>query len=299
MIPESFIDDIYGLLTRCREEGLSDKDYKVFNIKTKNKIRQICEPKEALKKFQKDTAKVFDTLPTSESCFSKPGCSIVDNALPHINSEIIYKTDIANFYPSIEKPHFWNGYAYIEGAENFNVTCMLTELIDLCYTPYVTGLPIGAPTSPSTSNIAMYRVDKRLSDLSKDNEYTYTRYFDDLTFSKQGCTTIDNYFSEEITQVLIQSGFRIREDKSKWVFPNTHEAYEVTGINIGNGKSTVPRSIKRLVRVMLDRKAKGILETEEILNGYLAYINMVDKEYRDKLDNYFQERCNHHGLKHT
>lgn len=302
MIPGEFVDKLAALM----DEGfsLSSDDYRVFTLKTKNnKVRQICEPKEALKIFQKKCADTFNYLPTSLSCHSKPGSSTVHNALPHVNSQVIYKTDIADFYPTIEILNVGIGYRGVATdnvSENFYyaTTSWVSQIIDLCFTKHTHGLPTGAPSSPALSNIAMYRADKDLDSLCEAHGYIYTRYFDDLTFSKKhGMADIS--FSEEVSGILENYGFKIRDDKSKWVLPNTHEAFEVTGINIGNGKSTVPRPIKRLVRSMLDREAKGTLETREVLDGYLAYINMVDKEYRDKLDNYFQERIIHHANKHT
>ncbi len=301
MIPDNFMGRLFQLW--ANRAGLSSEDYRVFTLKTRNKIRQICEPKEALKSFQKECADTFNCLPTSPSCHSKPGSSTVHNAIPHINSQIIYKTDIADFYPTIDILNVGIGYrGLVTDVESedyyYDSAPVLSQIIDLCFTKHTNGLPQGAPSSPALSNIAMYRADKDLDALCKTHGYIYTRYFDDLTFSKKEGIA-DTGFSSEVSGILENYGFKIRHDKSKWVLPNTHEAFEVTGINIGSGKATIPRPIKRLVRAMLDRKAKGILETKETLDGYLAYINMVDKEYRDKLDNYFQERCSYHADKHT
>jgi len=44
-------------------------------------------------------------------------------------------------------------------------------------------LPLGAPSSPTLSNLVLRRLDKRLAGLAKSLHMAYSRYADDLAFS--------------------------------------------------------------------------------------------------------------------
>ena len=44
-------------------------------------------------------------------------------------------------------------------------------------------LPQGSPASPALTNAACLRLDRRLSQFAEKNNWRYTRYADDLTFS--------------------------------------------------------------------------------------------------------------------
>ena len=45
-------------------------------------------------------------------------------------------------------------------------------------------LPQGSPASPALTNALSLRLDRRLSQYADSNEWRYTRYADDLTFSR-------------------------------------------------------------------------------------------------------------------
>ncbi len=292
---------------------LPDRDYKFFTIKSGSKTRGIWEPNPGLKQYQKLIGKVAAKYPTHECCHSRPGRSTLTNAAMHVGSKVIYKADIKNFFDSVNMLQIWDaGY---EALSENNVTILAEpvnrKFLDVtinghCYHPinYPTlkGLATGAPSSPALSNISMFFFDRALQELATIRGYTYTRYFDDLTFSHKEMI-IDEDLAIDIDTILYATmdtvQLHLNKDKSRWILPDTHEPYEITGISIHNGIPQPPRGIKRLVRSMLDHKASGQLESDTVLNGYLAYISMIDEDYRERLDNYYQERCEFYGSQHT
>lgn len=306
--PVKFRDEIDRLATKQVISSEPEWGWRIFKLRTsKNKVRTICEPNQKLKEFQREIASVLVQLPTSDACFSKPGKSTVDNALVHLGSDVLYKTDIADFYPSINKSKVGCALSNIaedlEGADWLSYGDVgLNYLLQCCWNLSLEGVPTGAPTSPVLSNISMYQADKQLNQLATEHGYKYTRYFDDLTFSKKGSSEMNLSLADEIKDILSGWGFLIKESKSKWLAPNTHESYEVTGISLGNGQhTTINNKLKKHIRLLLDKRALGTLapEDQSVLNGYLAYVNMVDKEYREKLNTYYEERVNLYVNKHS
>ena len=158
----------------------AEKHYKVFKIpKCSGNCRTIYEPDYTLKSIQRNILNnVLSDRRTSDfACAYKKGIGLVDNTNPHLNKKYILKLDIKDFFPSIDFVNVYKKafprYIYPEA-----VASLLTNL-----TTYNNFLPQGAPTSSYISNLILRSFDIKIGKFCKENNISYTRYCDDMTFS--------------------------------------------------------------------------------------------------------------------
>lgn len=261
--------------------------YHFFEIpKSNGQPRQIAAPQRKLLSTQKWILGHILKRGRPHRCakaFIK-GLSVVDNAKPHKNREVVTRIDLKDFFPSItyqqvrkEFEHF--GYPY-------HVALVLANLCTL------NGfLPQGAPTSPALSNMVCIRLDKRLAGLGKKMRFRYTRYADDLVFSSN-----NRKFPKLIPflkEIIQQEGFTVNEEKLTVMRSGSQQ--KVTGLVI-NEKVGIPREHRRWLRAVAHRlRTRGpeaievksqrntLADPMKIFLGHVAYANMVDAAHGKKL----------------
>ena len=157
-----------------------EKNYKVYKIKKNNGgYRTIYEPNSLLKHIQKS---ILNNILNNKSIskYAKAyhkGISLRDNACVHVNKEIILKLDIKDFFESISFVDIYNSCFSIEYFPK-SVGMLLTYLCT-----YDDHLTQGSPTSSYISNLVMKDFDEEIGSYCEDNNISYTRYSDDMTFS--------------------------------------------------------------------------------------------------------------------
>ena len=159
-----------------------EKNYKVYKIrKNSGGYRTIYEPNPLLKHIQKNILILNNILNNkSISKYAKAyhkGISLRDNACVHVNKEIILKLDIKDFFESISFVDIYNSCFSIEYFPK-SVGMLLTYLCT-----YNDHLTQGSPTSSYISNLVMKDFDEEIGSYCEDNNISYTRYSDDMTFS--------------------------------------------------------------------------------------------------------------------
>jgi len=75
------------------------------------------------------------------------GTSIYDNALPHVNKDLVINLDLKNFFPTISYSDVFKLFKYI--GYTTEVSHLLTQLC----TNGKNRLPQGSPASPNISNL--------------------------------------------------------------------------------------------------------------------------------------------------
>ena len=287
---KKYIKTIYSISNNI------EKNYKIYKIKKRNgKYRTIYEPNLILKQIQKQ---ILNNILNNKSIskYAKAyhkGIQLKDNAIPHINKEMILKLDIKDFFENISFLNIYNSCFPIEYFPK-SVGMILTYLCT-----YDNHLTQGSPTSAYISNLVMKEFDEELGNWCNLRNISYTRYSDDMTFSGAF------YPSELITKVrkmLYKLGLELNNDKIHIVYKSSSQ--NVTGIVV-NEKMQVNVKYRNKIRQEIYyikkfglsshlKKCDINIDSKRYLNIlygrvlYVLQINENDKEfikYRQFIEN--------------
>ncbi|MEN9533161.1 MAG: hypothetical protein RIQ83_2385 [Pseudomonadota bacterium] len=258
--------------------------YRTFRIKKRSGgYRELKSPYPLLLELQRIILeKSSQFLKIHNACFSyRKEKSFIDNAKYHLNGECILTMDIEDFFGSITRQMVLDTFLF--NGLTLEVSQQLSYL-----TTCNNSLPQGAPTSPILSNAIFYRIDVRLSALSKSLGLKYSRYADDLVFSGKN---IPKNFPSYISNILRQHGFSLNNEKTKLKLKSSRKI--ITGISISSGTLKVPKPFKRSLRSLIhnfERSSFSVSSSrnpmifEEII-GKLNYFLQVEPH-----NNYAQEK---------
>ena len=116
-------------------------------------------------------------------------------------------------------------------------------------------LPQGSPASPALTNALSLRLDRRLSQYAESNEWRYTRYADDLTFSR--LNNGEKYTNLQIKKLLSmlnrvteEEGVHINRKKTHFARKGCRQ--QVTGLIVnGEGTLRVPKERRKMLKAAL------------------------------------------------
>ncbi len=246
--------------------------YKRHSIPKKNgRTRELLIPFDETKELQDRIYQRFlRALPLHSSCKGfRRGYSIVENALPHVSSSIVIGLDISDFFPSTSSDRVKELFLSLgwdpQTAKKLVKICTIRD-----------GLPQGAPTSPSLSNLVNYRLDCRLNGLARRFEAVYTRYADDLTFSlKRADQRSVSAICRLVCKILADFGYQVQPEKTRIL--RSHRQQRVTGLVV-NEKVQLPRERRRLLRSANHRAKNGMPVTlsEDQMRGWATLEKMIE-----------------------
>ena len=258
---------------------------------------------------------ILNRLPTHTAVhgFVK-GRSIVTNAQPHVGTDEVINCDLKDFFPTITV------HRVIGLFKSFGFSPAASTILALLCTecPRETvkyngttfhvatgecGLPQGACTSPAISNLIATHMDLRLAGMAAKLNWNYTRYADDITFSrshgeaesKDEAHKMVGYVLARIRHIADDEGFQINHKKTRVLRRHTQQS--VTGIVV-NDRLNVSRKTIRKLRALLHNAKKTGLESQNReakenfgawLNGMISYVEMVNAEQGAKLRKSFNE----------
>lgn len=167
------------------------------------KHRWICVPEPMLMTAQRWIAQnILNAVSPHEACHAfTPKRDLVGAAKKHLGAQWLVKLDIRRFFESVPEKSVYLVFRRLgyPALLSFQLARLCTrvrreDLIgdvsrrrvrSLPIRPRVPGhLPQGAPTSPMLANLAVADLDDHLSVMAKQHGWTYTRYADDLAFSR-------------------------------------------------------------------------------------------------------------------
>lgn len=171
--------------------------------KPSRKHRWICVPEPMLMQAQRWIAQnMLNAVTPHEACHAfTPDRDLVGATKKHLRAKWLVKLDIRRFFESVPEKSVYLVFRQLgyPALLSFQLARLCTRVRreDLIGTvprhrvrslpirPRVAGhLPQGAPTSPMLANLAVERLDDHLSTMAKQHGWTYTRYADDLAFSR-------------------------------------------------------------------------------------------------------------------
>jgi RNA-directed DNA polymerase len=129
-------------------------------------------------------------------------------------------------------------------------------------------LAIGAPSSPTLSNIMMFRLDTRLARIAERLKVAYTRYADDITISG-GSIEYVLRFEASFLRIIkdTKSPALTFNDEKRGIYLKGQRRM-VTGLLITpNREISIGRERKRLISVMLHKVLIDALDPSQM--GYL------------------------------
>jgi retron-type reverse transcriptase len=247
---------------------ITEQFYKLARIpkRKSGQFRELSLPFKTLKEVQRWILHniLYKIEVSSYAKGFKVNESIVENAKPHVKKECVLKIDLKNFFDNISYNsvfRVFNYYGYTKEVSFF--------LARLC--TFKGRLPQGAPTSPYLSNIICKRLDKRLSAFATVNNFQYTRYADDITFS--GKRKLEKKV-DYICDIIENEKFIINKEKLKIQFKTRRQM--VTGL-IVNEKLSVPMETKKLLRQQIYYcKTYGV-------SSHMAWLEIDKSNYKDYL----------------
>lgn len=218
----------------------------------RGKHRLLEIPKKRLKTVQHTIlTSILNLVPPHAAAHGfRQGRSIVTNAEPHMQQEVVVSFDLADFFPSV---HFNQVMAIFRRIGYPRTIARYLAALCTKTTPYEIWhqhpekrslfrerhLPQGAPTSPALANLAAYHLDLRLQYLAESQGWLYTRYADDITFSGDRELTRTRLSLMTLLATIVESeGFRINLKKTHVM--HCSQRQEVCGVVV-NEKSNVRR----------------------------------------------------------
>ena len=234
--------------------------------------RVLFVPSEKLKLLQR---KIYDhvlskvpLLPCAKGGVS--GSSPIDNAAMHTNKAVVFKMDIAQCFPSIKPARVLAIFQAIGfGPE---AAGLLTKL-----TTWKNELPQGVPTSNALTNLALARIDWRITCACEQHGFTYSRWVDDLTIT--GSPRLLQ-FRGMLQRIVQDEGFQLKTEKTKTEFANQRQT--VTNFVV-NKKVNLPRERRAAIKkeVKIARGQGGDLSPSTA--GKMYWLRAVNPEVGSRL----------------
>ncbi len=273
--------DIHELARRLRTsepELLSVQPaYREFYVKKRSGgVRQLQEPAKEVKEMQRRILhRLLKRLSAHDAAHGyEAGRSIVTNAQPHTNKDLVVKADLKDFFTRTSAKRIRNYFIFAGWSDE--AADLLTKL-----TTWKNGLPQGAPTSPRLANLVNYHMDARLQALTAAYGGSYTRYADDLTFSfKHPRDVKQEGFLNLVSRIVRENGYEMHgKEKLRVMSYKTCQA--VTGLVV-NQKVDLPRRVRKWLRAVEHHKSVGREATlsDGQMNGWKAFRQMIIDQRR-------------------
>lgn len=155
-------------------------------------------------------------------------------------------------------------------------------------------LPQGAPTSPMLANLVMWPLDRRIEQIALEAGWTYTRYADDLAFSRRDGSSRAKamHLAKAIEQQLIQFGLTNNRQKTTIIPPGARKV--LLGVLVDRGEPHLTRAFRDNIETHLyaltspkigpsaHKERRGFASTigmRRHIEGLIAFASQVDRHY--------------------
>lgn len=233
------------------------------------KRRVIYEPNNAMRKIHDGLREYLVSQPRFPQ--NAPP-TLAKNAEPHRMHQYFYLTDIKNAFGSVQSAKIVEAFCMMNSFWLRQKHELERFIEQYCIAPEG-GLYMGSPSSPALFELYAWAfLDRPIADtctwwekwnLRKYCEWhgiTYTRYVDDLTFSRNGLP-IGGGSRKAIRWFIRKAGFEINDSKNRVIDlldRRTEPRIVITGIGIAfGGRMFVPQSYMRKLEKMLIAGIRG------------------------------------------
>lgn len=309
--------------------------YRVYRIKKRGtpngasapprKYRTICVPNPQLMRLQRWIAQniLNEVTPHAASFAFTPKRDLVGAAWRHTEAKWLLKMDVRHFFESIsERQTYWVfralGYTALLSFQLARLCTRLTQhgaadlrhpagrgRAGLPYWQHPLGhLPQGAPTSPMLANLVMRPFDHRVEALAHTAGWGYSRYADDLAFSRRDSSSrgAAMHLAKTVEHELAQFGLVSHRAKTSVVPPGARKV--LLGVLIDSARPALTRDFRNNVETHLyaltspkigaaaHRAKRGFASSigmRRHIEGLIAFAHQVDRDYAAKLYAQFNE----------
>ncbi len=284
------------------------KNYSFYGYKKEKKI--LTKEAKELYDYHKFIEKIIIEYINVNQCvysYSK-NKSIYEAIFLHKDSKYFFKTDIQNFFSSIDSKLIEKTIKdNIDRIPVCDIETYLDNIIKLITVNDT--LPVGFTTSPKLSNIILSLFDDEIEIYCKKNNIIYTRYSDDLIFSSNNHTLLENLKNIIKTKLkeLYEDRFSLNDKKT--IFLDKTKKISLLGMVITpQGHVTIDKNIKQNIKQLIyfykNDKVKYQNHLEKYYDGSkskaygkLNYIYEIDKNFiiylREKYGNYIIDQFLH------
>lgn len=234
------------------------------------------------------TSKVDDLKNGDKEVFGRIERSrgVVSNALEHTGKKVVISIDLKDFFPSITFPRVLG----MLRTKPYNLTnrqaAIIASLVCLPKELDINrGLPQGAPTSPTLSNLICSKLDYQLGQFAKKYDLNYSRYADDLTLSTNNIRRISpKKIIEVVTRHVERNGFQVNDAKTKVMYQNSRQI--VTGIVVNDGLNLHKKHVDALKATLYNLENNYDSLNEAVirslsLKGRQPFDTFMPLEYRE------------------
>jgi RNA-directed DNA polymerase len=258
----------------------------------KGGTRRIAQPSRELKAVQRFVVqRKLTAFPVhgAATAYVK-GRNIFENAVVHRDSRAILKLDFSEFFPSIVVRD-WERFATANPVEGIKQRDMALYSKILFWGVHKKSkvprcLSVGAPSSPTLSNILLFELDTALAAKAVEFDVAYTRYADDITASADSVEKLRDF--EAATRRTIKSLGRpkLTLNEGKCGLYLKGQRRMVTGLIITPTHTvSIGRERKRLISAMLHRASLARLGRKEMghLKGLLGFCLATEPTFVERM----------------
>ncbi|WP_429095557.1 reverse transcriptase domain-containing protein [Aeromonas media] len=174
--PTGKLKTIQSLLSNLLLDCLDEINHKAF---PKSQLAKETVKNSEVLKIKCSTALVKQ--PALSHGFERKR-SIITNAMMHLGKKQVFNIDLEDFFGSF---NFGRVRGFFIKNRNFELHPEIATVIAkiACHNDE---LPQGSPCSPVITNLITHALDIKLARMASKNSCIYTRYADDITFSREG-----------------------------------------------------------------------------------------------------------------
>lgn len=272
--------------------------YREFKVSKKSGgTRAISSPYPSLAIIQSNIQNnlLFRFESNSSAYAYVKGKNAIDHARIHVNGDELLKLDIKDFFPSISRQMVFE--ALQRNGAKADV-CFYISLLCILNC----GLPQGACTSPTLSNLVFSPIDVRLTGLASFFGLKYSRYADDLAFSGD---VIPRDLASLVGEILLEYGFHLNHKKTQLKLAGKKKI--ITGVSISSGQVRAPKSFKRELRAQIYELERNIGNLARLPNfdpliyerliGRINYLLQIEPENKyAKVKKAYLSKCHQEFL---
>jgi len=262
LLPIERLEYLADLNSRHEDHGDTQVNHYHYVLQRKKSggTRVIEAPKPALKAVQRQILHgILDKVPAHPDAFGfAKGRSCLDAANRHAGEQVVIGFDLKDFFPSIGAGRIFGlfrclGYPH-QVASRLAALC--TSITPSRVLERMNGrdrdiyrklhLPQGSPASPGLANLAVFKLDRRLSALAKSVDANYSRYADDLSFS--GDSHVAGILLRSVPRIIEDEGFQPNSAKTRIMSKTSRQV--VTGVVVNHHLNVTRKAFDQLKAII-------------------------------------------------